>query len=242
MGMAHRAPMDGYKRRCDVKRHAVERLRERFHEKGDLTYRDDEDIANKVDQVVTQAIGARHYESIIDRRKPTLLVDVSEALQDALYAIVREDRGKMIVVTLLTKAMVEKNRSRGRWTTDVEDADAQDLALPEPAQPSVPEHAKFKLGDQIGGQLALVKADKASKKAVKAKPEQPPAEAQGVEIVTIRFRMQGSCEMRYEDWERADVKARLGELANDPEVDPSSIAKANFAPVKVKTVVVVDDD
>ncbi len=109
MGHAWRAPNASYVRHYFIAGHAVTRLRERLENQLSATYRDDEDLANRIDQAVVDGVSAGHIETHLYQGKPSKVVSLRHTLNEELYAVVVRNklRGQReAVVTLLTSPMV----------------------------------------------------------------------------------------------------------------------------------------
>lgn len=103
-----RMPSRSYKRRHAVSSHAMERFRERVDE--EFRHRDDEDLANLLDDRICHA---EHSYEVRDPRAPeeiTTLFTV-ECRSATYYAVVRDQT----VVTVLDEAMAQNNFA-GQWS------------------------------------------------------------------------------------------------------------------------------
>jgi hypothetical protein len=118
MGQAHRAPEGTYVRQYQIAAHAVGRFRERIGDTASATYRDDEDLANRIDSAIVAAVATGSVEEIIDDGEPTKLINLTQTLDDTLFALIKSNKRsgpKEVVLTLLTAEMVETNRNSHKW-------------------------------------------------------------------------------------------------------------------------------
>lgn len=113
MAMAHKAPMDHYKRTHYVSLHAVEQLRARIGDKHTLSHRDNSDLSNAIDEAVNIGLQKNNAEQFKYEGKPNVSVDVSDFFGFPLKAILAKNEKKdsayrTAVVTILTANMLIK--------------------------------------------------------------------------------------------------------------------------------------
>jgi hypothetical protein len=237
MGKAWQAPMDSYKRNRYIAEHAILRLRERLEKSRagtkEIAHRDDEDLANLIDTAVQESMDNHMFEQIVDDGDPATLVDISEKLQDALYAVVKRNShsGKQhaeAVVTLLTKVMVDKHRRNGKWGNPVpadmlgsSPTSAATVRLPVPA-------VTTSLGDKLAA--AVIKPAPA---VAPIYPKQKSVETRLVSYVPVEGNTTVYCE-----YTKDSVAERVGELMEHPNVRRDTIQV--WKPVAKKTRVVVE--
>ena len=224
MGMARQAPMDMYQRKYFVHDHAVERLRERLKRSGDTTHRANDDLGNLIDWAVSSSMESGTFEKVLDEGEPAIIVDVSEPLQDALWAIVKQNRTPrvsghhQIVLTILTRDMMERRKQSGKWV------DSMELTGPLPSlSPGAAGHGS------IGtlGEVARMKQAKA-----------PAAQSQ------VRKAVQSTVETRMLLWVTRDGKPLHAEypveVASEEYIkllcDPSVGSVRVFKEIKMKTI------
>lgn len=156
MGMARQAPGDTYSRKRAIYDHAILRLRERLGEGNALRHLPDWDLGNRIDTVV-DTLADQSGENVLDRGDLTRVIDLGDAFEERLFAVIRIIRGRDAVLTLLTRDIVEANFTKGHWR-EVEPGGLARILKVEGALPP-------KLGDKI------VDLDK-----IRASlPQQPPA-------------------------------------------------------------------
>jgi hypothetical protein len=110
MAMAHKAPMDHYRRTNYVSLHAVEQLRQRIGNKHELFHRDNNDVSNAIDEAVNIGIKKDNIEKFDYDGKPNLGVDISDFFGFPLRAVLAKNEKKdspyrAAVVTILTMDM-----------------------------------------------------------------------------------------------------------------------------------------
>jgi hypothetical protein len=118
MGMAHRAPMDTYKRKFNVTEHALQRARERLTEDQKIRFRDDEDLKNALDQATDDAIKQEAFEHITDDKTPAMIVDLGQSSDfSELWALLKPEqsvkpgRPDRYISTCLTSEQVMRNKA-----------------------------------------------------------------------------------------------------------------------------------
>ena len=239
MGMAYRAPDRIYKRHCEVTEHAVDRLLDRYRTPEDVTYRDREDLGNKIDEAVYAHL--KGAEKVLDRTHlpcqdrlpgrgvPTLIVDCNET-DVGLYAVVRENESRSgsfsyCVVTLLTEKQCVDNKMKGNWT----DMGGQIIQM----------KAFGTLGDKFKGITIAPTPAKEEAPITSITPIQPPPAPQK-EMRVLRFWGPGAT-VEYRELLLAEVSDFVIEaLERNPEVKIEIAPSPVWKPVKTRVVVDVD--
>lgn len=115
MGMARHAPST-YQRHYYITPYAVIGLRESTADR--YAHRDDEDLANLLDESIARAVHDGHSDNVIDDGQFRRVVDLSSTTIDVeLYAVCRPDARERrdVVMTILTADEASSARSSGRW-------------------------------------------------------------------------------------------------------------------------------
>jgi hypothetical protein len=122
MAMAHRGPKEAYDRRVNITEHAVESLMKRM-DSNEHGHRGERGLGNLLDKAICERLyhKDRPYEEWYERVGHEVVlnqvVDLRDYFDD-LFAVVRKDnreRGSFVCVTVLERAMVERNKVSGQW-------------------------------------------------------------------------------------------------------------------------------
>lgn len=115
MGMAGHAP-NNYHRHRYIGEHAIARLRERSV--GRFAHRDDDDLANLLDESIAQACRAGRDDEIVDDGNLRHVVELATTpIETDLIAVCRHDarERREVVMTVLTRDQADFCRSSGKW-------------------------------------------------------------------------------------------------------------------------------
>lgn len=227
MGMAYNAP-DNYVRKYEILEHAIQRLRERLKDSSPYAHRPDKDLGNLIDEQVGRAIDGGAFESVNDRGEPTMIVDLSPAVNEDLWAVVRENKYKTktgykwVVMTLLTGEMVRRNQQEGgRWTEETEP----------PAPPPAP-----KLGDKYSEDLKRLASQVGNMSDQKR--EHASQRGGAVETRLVSYMTADGQGPFYEEYLKDEVAKYVEDLINSRRINSQTVRV--WKEVKAKVIVEID--
>lgn len=134
MGKAHAAPGLKDVERVDVTTHAVEKMFERLPLGSHYRSMPEKDLRLRVEESWKSAKRAGEieewYESVDGKIVLNHVVDFSDAFDAELVGLFRDDSrqpGKPVLITTLTRAMAELNKTSNKWAKSPEKVNAKEL-------------------------------------------------------------------------------------------------------------------
>jgi hypothetical protein len=199
-------------------------------EGNELRHLPDWDLGNRIDAVVDGAI--EQGEDVLDRNELTRIVDLGDAFEERLWAVVRIARGRgEAIKTLLTRDIVEANLAKGNWRPVAQGGPAR--ILKEGVVSSAKIGDKIVDLEQIRAALPRTRRPSEVKNPESARRLEPPRRPEPKplpptpkqELVETRLvsyqTVDGS--LRYAEYTKYDVSHALSELLSDSKVNHATV-------------------
>ena len=190
MAVTNAAPAQSIGKQFWITEAAINNFKERGHPPDGLD--SPEKLANHIDRLVTEGLGANQVEEIIDGEEEARLVRIEN--EPALFALVKKSNNPstaaFAVVTVMTQGFADKKRSNGQWSKP-----------------------NFSVGGLSAANKSKLLAVRPATQPTPPKTEEaaPPAATPKRGLYLILYRTKGDSSM-HQVWANEDVETQMNNL------------------------------